>query len=447
MPDRLSDLKAKRDKLVKGARKLVDEARSADRDLSDTEQGIFDDLTKRAQGLESDIARQERLIELEKATLDGRAHDPAASTGDFAKEARKFSIRKAVLNQLDIPGKPRDLDAGREIELQQECRNRADVRYRPDSVIVPMETLMQRAAEETRVVTSSGAASLIANDHLAGEVIDLLRAQLVIRQVGARFLTGLRGDVEIPRLATGAAPSYIAEEDQFGESTPTTNEVTMTPHFVGEIVSMSWKMLLQSSPAIETLIRDDLTAAMARAIDGAVINGATASDEPQGLVGNSGITTVAGSDPLVWSDILLFRETVELANATPTGWLANPRLRRLLRGTEKALASAVATDAARSEPIMTTPSQLDGLPFAASTLVPDTLNTNTETVLILGDFGDLLVGSWSDIEIMANPYRDADFTRGRISLRATAAMDSVLRRNASFAKRINIPRATLPSAA
>ncbi|NJO39051.1 MAG: hypothetical protein HC871_17435, partial [Rhizobiales bacterium] len=51
-----------------------------------------------------------------------------------------------------------------------------------------------------------------------------------------------------------------------------------------------------------------------------MINGATASDEPQGLVGNSGITTVAGSDPLTWPDILLFRETVELANATPTGW-------------------------------------------------------------------------------------------------------------------------------
>ncbi|NJO39052.1 MAG: phage major capsid protein [Rhizobiales bacterium] len=235
--------------------------------MSDTEQGLFDDLTQRAAKLETDIARHERLMQLEKATLDGRAHDPAAATGDFAQEARKFSVRKALLNALDLPGKSRDLDAGREIELQQECRNRADVRYRPDSVIVPMETLMQRAAEETRVVTSGQAATLIANDHLAGEVIDLLRAQLVIRQVGARFLTGLRGDIEIPRLATGAAPSFVAEEGQFGESTPTTSEVTMTPHFVGEIVSMSWKMLLQSSPAIEALIRDDLTAAMARAID------------------------------------------------------------------------------------------------------------------------------------------------------------------------------------
>lgn len=433
MSEHLSDLKARRDKLVKQARRLVDDAKSADRGLSDTEQHLFDDLTKRAKGLEVDVARHERLIELEKATIDGRAHDPAKATGDFAAECQKFSIRKALLAALDLPGKPRDVDAGREIEIQKECRHRGNQAYDPRSVIVPMEVLMQRPADEVRVVGSTQAGTLIPTDHLAGEVIDLLRAQLAIRQVGARFLTGLSGDIEIPRLATGAAPSFVAEDVDFVESTPTFDEITMSPNFVGSIVSITWKMLLQSSPAVEQLLRDDLTATVARAIDGAVINGTTV-DEPAGLVGNVSIPVVAGAAALAWDDVLAFRETIELANGAPSGWLANPRTRRKLRNTEKFAAS-------NGEPVMTSPTQLDGLPFVASTLVPDNLGVGSDEVaLILGDFSDLLVGSWSDIEILANPFRDTDFKKGRLSLRATAAMDAVIRRDVSFAKRINIPQ-------
>ena len=433
MSEHLSDLKARRDKLVKHARRLVDDAKGGDRDLSDTEQDLFDDLTKRAQKLEVDVARHERLIELEKATIDGRAHDPSQSTGDFAAECRKFSIRKALLSALDLPGKPREIDAGREIEIQKECRHRGNQAYDPRSVIVPMEVLMQRPAEEVRVVGSTQAASLISTDHLAGEMVDLLRAQLAIRQVGARFLTGLSGDIEIPRLATGATPGFVAEDADFAEATPTFDEITMSPNFVGAIISITWKMLLQSSPAVETLLRDDLTAAIARSIDGSVINGTTA-DEPAGLVGNVSIPVVAGTGALDWDGVLGFREAIELANASPSGWLASPRTRRKLRNAEKFAAS-------NGEPIMTSPTQLDGLPFTATTLMPDDLGVgNDEVALILGDFGDLLVGSWSDIEILANPYRDTDFKKGRLSLRATAAMDAVIRRDVSFAKRINLPQ-------
>lgn len=434
MSEPLSDLRSRREKLVRQARKLVEDAKGSGRDLSETEQGLFDELTTRAKGLEIDIARNQRLLELEKATLDGRAHDPAAATGDFARECRQFSIRKALLAALDVPGKPRTIDVGREREIQQECRSRSHAAYRPDSVIVPLETLMQRAPDEVRVIGSGQAGSLIPTDHLSGEVIDLLRAQLAIRQVGARFLTGLSGDIEIPRMTAGAAPGFVAEDADFGESTATFDEITMSPTYVGNIVSISWRMLLQSSPAVESLVRDDLTASMARAIDRAVINGSPASDEPQGLVGNSGIGVVAGTGDLAWDDVLAFREAIEMANAAPTGWLANPRLRRKLRGTEKFAATS-------GEPIMTSPSQLDGLPFVASTLVPDNLGAGTnEVALLIGDFSDLLVGTWSDIEILANPYRDADYKKGRISLRATAAMDSVIRRNVSFAKRVNLPR-------
>ncbi len=375
MTEALSDLRSRREKLVRQARQLVNDAKGASRDLSETEQDLFDDLTTRAKGLEIDIARNERLLELEKATLDGRAHDPATASGDFARECRQFSIRKALLAALDVPGKPRNLDAGREREIQQ----------------------------------------------------------LAVRQVGARFLTGLQGDIEIPRLATGAATAYVAEDGDFVETTPTTDEITMSPKFIGGIVSMTWKMLLQSSPAVESLVRDDLTATIAREIDRAVIQGAGGT-QPAGLVGNAGIPVVTGTGALTWDNVLAFREVTELANAAPSGWLANPRSRRKLRGTEKFTGTS-------GEPIMTSPSQLDGLPFVASTLVPDNLGAGTnEVALLMGDFGDLLVGTWSDIEILANPYRDTDYKKARLSLRATAAMDSAIRRNASFAKRVNLPR-------
>jgi HK97 family phage major capsid protein len=437
---RLSDLKSERAKALDSAKRLQADAENENRDLNEDESSVFDELTAKAEKLGRDIKRSELLLDLEKRSLNGDARDPATADDEFAKESRRYSVRNAIIASLPPELRQRAnlprVDVGRELELSAECHKRSAAAKEPGSVMVPWEALMQRRPHEQRVIGSgspANASNLISTDLLSGEFIDVLRGALIIRQAGARFLTGLRGDVAIPVKATTSAGSFVAEDADFATSEMTFGEITMTPKFVGAISSVTWKVLLQASPDVESLLRDDLTQAIAQAIDSHVISNADA-DAPEGLFDNAAILATGATGAVDWDGVLEFREQIELANASPTAWIANPRIRRQLRNTEKFAGTS-------GEPIMTAPNQLDGLPFLASTLVPDDFGVGSDEVgLMLGNFADLLVGSWSDVELLTNPYRETDFTKGRISIRATAAIDTEVRYATSFRKRINIPR-------
>ena len=56
---------------------------------------------------------------------------------------------------------------------------------------------------------------------------------------------------------------------------------------------MSRRLLLQSNPQVDGLVRDDIAVAIANAIDIGAINGSGASGQPTGILGVSGTTVVA----------------------------------------------------------------------------------------------------------------------------------------------------------
>jgi HK97 family phage major capsid protein len=63
-----------------------------------------------------------------------------------------------------------------------------------------------------------------------GSIIGLLYAKSVLRSLGARFLTGLSGNITFPRLATGSAGYHTAETTAPTESNPTTSAITLAPN-------------------------------------------------------------------------------------------------------------------------------------------------------------------------------------------------------------------------
>ena len=110
---------------------------------------------------------------------------------------------------------------------------------------------MQIFAKRDILTTSpANGSNIIAEDYMAGEFIDRLRAALVIGTLGARMMTGLKGDVAIPKMGSGATVAFVGENSAPSESAQTFSQVTMVPKTLASFTDISRKLAIQSDPSV-----------------------------------------------------------------------------------------------------------------------------------------------------------------------------------------------------
>jgi HK97 family phage major capsid protein len=352
---------------------------------------------------------------------------PPALDPQLEREQRKFSLRALVAGAAGLPG----VDWGREREISQETARRSGRTF--DGYAVPMHVFEQRIVT-TALPAGGPGANIIATDYRGDQYIDRLRAALRIRQLGARVLSGLTGNVAIPRLKTSATGGWVAENAALTPSDPEFEQVTLSPKHVGALVEWSRNLLLQPSPDIEDLMRDDFAKVLARAVDAAAINGSGTAGQPLGILGTSGIGDVAlgtaGGAP-TWASVVSLVGVVEQADAAPEGgaFLTNAKATAKMRSTVR-----VATTDSRM--IMEERTTLAGYPLSVSSLVPSTLVKGGSgavcSALIFGDWSDLLLGYWSELDLLVNPYDSTAYPKGNVLLRGFISMDLKLRHPQSF---------------
>jgi HK97 family phage major capsid protein len=100
----------------------------------------------------------------------------------------------------------------------------------------------------------------------------------------------------------------------------------------------------------------------------------------------------------------------------------NPRAVAKLRATPKVSADAGAGF------LMDSPNSMAGYPVVPTTAIATATNT---TGVIFGAWSQLLIGYWSGLDILANPYESAAYSRGRVLIRA-------VRRGEAFAHANNL---------
>lgn len=397
--------------------------KAGDNDLSDEQRSEFDRLKAEIESIEAQISRQEFVDEAERRANGERI----SGTGDdrLDIELRNFSILRGIA--AHVPGVAGNIDAGREIEIQAELSRRYGIKSK--GVLVPTQVFEKRVLTSSTPVGGPGS-NLIATDHLGAQFIDTLRARMVTATRGARILTGLSGNVAIPKRTASSNAQWVAENAPITASDPEFGQVDMAPKHVGAITELSRNMLLQTSPDAEQLVRDDFAIVLAEAIDRAAINGG-GLNEPDGILQTAGIGSVSMATP-TWEKVLEFIETLEIANAMGGGWATHPSVVKALRSTNKVAA----------EPdhgfIMDGPSDLAGYPLTGSTLVPSTLGGGSDKALIFGDWSDLVIGSWGVFEVLINPFESNSYARGNVQVRAMMTTDVAVRRPQSFAAATDI---------
>lgn len=158
-----------------------------------------------------------------------------------------------------------------------------------------------------------------------------LRAKNVLVQSGAKFMTGLSGNVQIPRLS----PSNVGWQNEVGQAVdgaPTFDNVTLTPHRLTCFVDLSKQLLVQDSLSVEEAIRQDIIAAITSKLEATILSAdARTVSNPGGLMAGKTPTAVA-----TFADICKLEAAVESAGVlNPVSYVVSPSVRANFRDMTK----------------------------------------------------------------------------------------------------------------
>ena len=330
--------------------------------------------------------------------------------GLSGKEIKRFSFVKA-LNYL---ANPSDQAARRAAEFEIEVGKAAASKYERASngIVVPNEVLRRDLLVD--IPTSGG--NLVADDLLSGSFIELLRNRLAFAQAGVTILSGLQGNISIPRQTSAATAYWVGENVAPQESQQAIDQVNMTPKTVAAFVDYSRRLLLQSSIDVEGMIRNDLTRVLALEIDRAAIYGTGSSNQPLGLINTTGIGTENLTSAGTFTELIAMETDVAAANADAGSmrYIMNATSRGALKGTEKAVNTAQ---------FVYENDEVNGYPV----IVSNQLLTNDT---LFGDFSMMVMGMWSGLDLMVDPYAGA--TAGTVRVIAHQDLDVAVKQPASF---------------
>lgn len=353
------------------------------------------------------------------------------------KEKREYSLGRMIRSQ--ITGKRNE--ASFEHELSDEIAKRTG--KDPQGFYVPGFAWGQRSGVMTTAATGAISGEAVTDNFVPtiqrpDMFIEALRARQVLSGLGATYIPGLTNRVRMPKISTGATAAFVEEAGDVADQSQADDSVTLQPRTLGAYADISRLLMLESVPAIEQVVQDDLLRSVADAIELAAINGSGSSGNPTGILNTSGVNDLdisAGTDvaALTWADITDLVKLVEedngVVNANALGFLTNSKVKSKMANTVK----VASTD---SVMLLNDPwNSLYGYPIAFSSNVPSNLNPGDggtdASAMIFGDFSQLMIGLFGAPSIQVNPYTGQLAGTVRISIHQE--VDVAVRNAVSFA--------------
>ena len=337
----------------------------------------------------------------------------AAEIGLSEKESRSFSFLRAI-NYLSNPTDRSAREAAAfEIEASEAAATKLGRQSR--GITVPQEVLRR----DLNVGAATAGGNLVATELDAGSFIDLLRNASALDQAGATVLTGLTGNVAIPRQSGAASAYWVAESGSPTESQQTVDQVSLVPRTVAAYTDFSRRLMIQSSIDVENMVRNDLARVIALKIDAAGLYGTGASNEPLGLKFTTGIGTEDfAADAPTFAEVVALESDVATANAllgSPV-YLMNAAMRGNLKTTKKDAGSGI---------FIMENGEVNGYRGVLS-------NQVASNDLWFGNFADLIIGYFSGLDLMVDPYTHS--TSGTVRVVAMQDCDIAIRHPESFSR-------------
>ena len=326
------------------------------------------------------------------------------------KEVKQFSFLRAI-NALASPA---DKQAQEAAAFEREVSDEAAKRYgRPaKGIIVPNEVLKR----DLNVGTAADGGNLVSTELLSGSFIEILRNKMAIMEAGVTMLTGLEGNISIPKQDGTTSAYWVGEGSAPTEGQQSFTQISMTPKTIGAFTDFTRKTLLQSSIDIEAFVRDDIAKKIALELDRTAIYGTGSSNQPLGLKDTSGIGSQSLTSFGTFAEYIGMETDVAVANAEGGSmkYLINASARGALKSTEKASNTGM---------FVFDNNQINGY----DAIVSNQLANNDA---IFGDFSQFIVGMWSGLDLTVDPYAGA--TAGTVRIIALQDIDYAIRQAGAF---------------
>ena len=244
------------------------------------------------------------------------------------------------------------------------------------------------------------------------DILEPLRAKNVLVAAGAKFITNLQGNVQVPVMSAtqvGWKGEIAAADDGSGAFT----NVTLSPKRLTGKFPVSLELLAQDTLGVENMIRQDIVNAINEKLE-ATILGAGAGDlnTPAGLFHGYADTNVIAD----FGDIADLEAKVEEKNVYGNcKYIVSPKAKAKLRSTIKGTAGVG---------MIMENGAIDGTEALATSNVPT-------GKMLYGDFSNLVIGQWDSV--ILDVVRDTEsLANGCVTIVVNAYFDAKVAREGAI---------------
>jgi HK97 family phage major capsid protein len=372
-----------------------------------------------AKGSSYDDFQRELMGHLHKKRADPKAEstliDLDLPAGDLKRYSLIAALRGAATGNFKKAGLEREVSNA----IAQRSGEDAQGLYLSYEALGYKLRQQQLRENMTRLQSTGGAglgAELVGTELHSEMFIEALRAKAVLGRVGARFMSGLVGNLDIPKKISSASFYWVAEDGSPTASNVGFGVVQMSPKTIATAVELTRRLMIQSTPDIEMLVLNDILYGLSLGIDNAAFLGTGLSNQPLGIVNTSGIGAITLSATPTWAEMVELETDIAEANADANGIanLMRPSMAGELKTTEKAAGTAR---------YLLENGTVNGYPVETTTQMP--VNT-----ILSGDFSQMMVGMWGALDVV--PDKSTKASSGGLVMRLFQDMDIATRHAQAF---------------
>ena len=245
-------------------------------------------------------------------------------------------------------------------------------------------TLPAETRSITQTVSADGVHDEIVEEEFKG-LLEPLYADSVISNLGITIYNGLpAGDFKVSAMGKGSA-AWADETGVAAESKNTFSHVTLQPKRISAQLSYSKQFLAQDTIGAEAAIRRDIYNALVAQIQSTMLSAdAAGTNKPAGIF--NGVTA---------KNISSYAELCNVEAAVDDSNVKGER-KYLMSNKAKAILRCMPKSSLTTELVLDG-NDIDGTPVIANSDVPT-------TQYAYGDFSNIVMGTWGNVDLIIDPY-------------------------------------------
>lgn len=374
-------IKDRQSQIVNRCKEIVDTCKKEVREMTDEEQKEFEDS---------------------KSELE-----------DLKKQLEEIKEKLAAYNN-DVPSMEDDVEDMIEEGCENQNKKEERKKMQNFSITKEIRSAIENGTKsftinaDKRALTTSGS---VVETEVQG-ILEPLYANSVLTKLGVKWYNGLpQGDIAIPVMSKGQV-GWADEVAAAGQSVNAFTNKVLKPKRLTAYVDISALAIRQDTVGIEQAIRRDIVNAINDKLEATILgDGAKSDNQPAGIF--NGVEFADGS---TFAKIVANEAKIEDANVYGN-------IKYLLSTSAKADLRAMPKSAKNTQLVMEG-GEVDGVEAIT------TSNVKTEGAYVVGDFSNLAVGSWGDIQVIVDEVSQA--VNGCVRLVVNAYFDAAILRPEAF---------------